>query len=76
MECRRIDILKTTEFGEYRQGNIVEIKTIGTYSRIITGRINNIATCEMELDLSDKYESKNKIVKYDEISSISLCETL
>lgn len=68
---RRIDVLLNEKtFERFDTGDIVTVKTRGTYGRELTGRIDWIETLELTLDMSEKYEYRKEKIKYEEINSI------
>ena len=68
---RRIDVLLNEKTGErFDRDDIVRIKTYGTFSREIIGRIDWIDTLELMIDTSGKYKNKSSKLKFAEIGSI------
>ena len=68
-ELRRIDVLLNEETDErFNEGDMITIET--NYGRKYTGRLVFIETCEFTLDMSEEYNSKRKVVNYDEIINI------
>ena len=48
MKLRRIDVLINEETQErFNEGDIIKVKTIGTYSREYIGRLASIGTSEL-----------------------------
>lgn len=73
MELRRIDVLldkKTNE--EFHKGDIVKITVKSSYNREYIGKVTWIETLEITLDTSEKYNSNECKIKYDDILEIEL----
>lgn len=51
----------------FRKGDIVMIKTSGTYGREHTGRISGIDTSHFWLDMSEQYRENVRRLEYDDI---------
>jgi hypothetical protein len=63
-DLRRIDVLLNEKTGErFNIDDIVKIKTVGTYSRELIGRIDWIDTLEITLDMSKEYNYKKDKLK-------------
>lgn len=58
----------------FRRGDIVTIKTIGTYGRECTGRISGVDTSHFWLDMSEKYHENIQKFEYDDIGYIKYAE--
>lgn len=72
---RRIDVLLDEKtFERFNIGDIVTIKTRGTYGRELTGRIDWIETLELTLDMSEKYEYRKEKIKFEDVNSIQKVE--
>lgn len=72
---RRIDVLLNEKTGErFDRDDIVRIKTYGTFSREIIGRIDWIDTLELMIDTSNKYNNKSSRLKFEEVGSIEKYE--
>ncbi|MGJ0846501.1 hypothetical protein ACR77J_07425 [Tissierella praeacuta] len=70
-ELRRIDVLLNRETDErFNEGDIVKVTTKGTYGTEYVGRIEDIATSELTLDMSRKYKSYSDRLKYEDILKI------
>lgn len=54
----------------FRKGDIVMIKTIGTYGYECTGRISGIDTSRFWLDMSKPYRENVQKFEYDDIEYI------
>jgi hypothetical protein len=68
---RRLDVLLNETTGErFDKGDVVIIKTYGTFSRELTGRIDWIDTSELMLDMSKEYNNRTEKVKFEDIGSI------
>ena len=63
-----IDVLQT-EWGEFREGDIVEIILA---SRILTGRIDFISDLRLTLDISEKYKHSCIGIEYGYIKHMEL----
>lgn len=56
------------------EGDIVTIKTIGTYGTEYTGRISGIDTSHFWLDMSEQYQTNIRKFEYNDISYIKYAE--
>lgn len=71
MNLRRIDVLLNKETNEeFHEGDIVKIKTKGTYGSEYIGKLVTICTLEIGIDMSEKYKSSQKVIKHEDILSI------
>jgi hypothetical protein len=74
MEAKTIDVVVFEDAGEYRIDDIVEI-VIGYNNRYtIIGRIYNIETKHINIDYSEKYQTKCRKIEYGEIRAIKKIE--
>lgn len=58
----------------FRKGDIVTVKTRGTYGKEHTGRIFCIDILNFQLDMSEKYHEDRRKFEYDDISYIKYAE--